>query len=55
MLTAAESGNVNVMAFCRAAILDAALPVEPAAAQFPNWLIALLAFLRSGQRDRKSA
>ena len=38
LLAAAESVSVNVMAFCRAAILDAALPVEPAAdaVQFPN-------------------
>ena len=54
---AAESETVKVTAFRRAAILDAALPVEPnvAATQFPNWLIAPLAFLCSGQRDRNRA
>ena len=48
--TAAESQEVSVAAFCRAAIMDAAQPipedVEAVAGGFPAWLLALLALLR---------
>ena len=48
--TAAESQEVSVTAFCRAAIMDAAEPmpegVEAENGGFPAWLLALLALLR---------
>ena len=48
--TAAESQEVSVAAFCRAAIMDAAQPIpeglETEAGGFPAWLLAVLALLR---------
>ena len=46
---AAESQEVSVTAFCRAAIMDAAQQPIPEGLEtvgFPAWLLALLALLR---------
>ena len=55
--SAAEAEELTMARFVRNAALDAAQPLEDpddTGASFPGWLIALLALLRTGRRDRNS-
>ena len=54
---AAEAEELTMARFVRNAALDAAQLLEDGdgGTSFPSWLIALLAFLRSGHRDVNSS